>query len=78
MMIEAIELLNEICDDNTVPKNIRSKIKNTVIILKDDKESSLKVNESLQQLEEISDDPNISSYTRAQVWNVVSLLESIK
>ncbi|MDD5253865.1 MAG: UPF0147 family protein [Candidatus Nanoarchaeia archaeon] len=78
MIPEALELLNEICDDNTVPKNIRNKIRNTVLILKEEKENSLKVNESLQELDEISDDPNISSYTRAQIWNVVSILESIK
>ncbi|MDD5331495.1 MAG: UPF0147 family protein [Candidatus Nanoarchaeia archaeon] len=78
MIPEAIELLNEICEDQTVPKNIRSKIKNTVIILKEEKEDSLKIDQSLQELDELSDDPNLTSYTRSQIWNVVSILESIK
>jgi len=74
---KAIDALNELKDDNTVPKNIKQKIDEIVGDLSGELEVSIKVNKALNMLDEISDNNNIQPYTRTQLWNVVSLLESV-
>ncbi len=77
-MTQIIEAISELQNDNTVPKNIKTKLQGVTIILQGkDEEISIKVNKALDELEELSDDANIQSYTRTQLWNIVSLLESI-
>ena len=81
MMIEElasiVEGLSDIKDDNTVPKNIRTKIEQIISILGDDDcEMSLKISRAQQELDEIAEDSNIQPYTRTQIWNVASLLET--
>ncbi len=71
--------LSQIEEDQSVPKNIRAKIKNAVIALKQETISiEIKKNKALQELDNLDDDPNIPTYTRTQIWNIVSLLESIQ
>lgn len=73
-----IETLGLIKEDNSVPKNVREKVSNSILVLKEkDLDVGIKINKSLQELDDISEDPNIPAYTRTQIWNVVSLLESI-
>jgi uncharacterized protein (UPF0147 family) len=73
-----VEALEEIKEDNTVPKNIRIKIQNIIEILKDkDTELSIKISKAQQELDEVAEDSNIQNYTRTQIWNVASLLEMI-
>ena len=74
---EAISALDELSQDTTIPKNIKSKILEVLGILKGDIDLSLKVNKALSELDEINDDSNLQPYTRTQIWNVVSLLEAI-
>lgn len=74
---EVLECLSLIEQDNTVPKNIRSKIKGMMALLNDNTENiNLLIDRSLEEFGEIAEDPNIPSYTRMQIWGVVSLLES--
>lgn len=75
---EAVQLLSQIEQDYTVPKNIRLRIKTTISVLSDEKDMAIKIDKSLQELDDVSDDPNVPSYTRTLIWNVVSLLESRK
>lgn len=72
-----INHLNEIREDLTVPRNVRTKIENIVNTLRDDAELCIKVNKVLNELDEIANDTNLQSYTRAQIWNVVSVLEKL-
>ena len=70
--------LQELANDNTVPRNIKSKVEEVISILgKDNEEMSIKKNKALSALDEISDDTNIQSYTRTQIWNIASMLEMI-
>jgi uncharacterized protein (UPF0147 family) len=78
-LLNIITNLSQIEEDQSVPKNIRAKIKNAVIALKQDTISiEIKKNKALQELDNLDDDPNIPMYTRTQIWNIVSLLESIQ
>ena len=72
-----VEALQELQEDNTVPRNIKTKIQAIIDILNDDTEKSIKVNKSLSELDEIADDVNLQQYTRTQIWNIVSMLETI-
>jgi len=74
---DILEVLEELLDDSTVPKNVRLKIKETFDALKSNGELSIKVNKALHALDEVSDDSNIQAYTRTQIWNIVSMLEKL-
>ena len=74
---DIIDVLTELLEDNTVPKNVKIKIESIINSLKQDSELSLKVNQALSILDEISDDNNIQPYTRTQIWNIASMLESL-
>ena len=77
-MKDEIELLVQLEQEGTLPKNIRSKIKNTMNLLDENLDVAIKIDKSLQELDEIAEDPNVPSYARTQIWNVMSLLESRK
>ena len=74
---DVIELLGELLEDNTVPRNVKTKIQTIIEFLKEDTELSLRLNKALNILDEISDDNNIQPYTRTQIWNIASVLESL-
>lgn len=78
-MQNIVEALQELTGDNTVPRNIKSKIEEIIVILNEDdgEDMSMKVNKALSELDDISDDTNLQSYTRTQIWNIVSMLEMI-
>ena len=70
--------LSLIEEDTTVPKNVRSKIKETICIIQEENGTSIDIKcaQVLQHLEDLSSDPNLPSFTRTQIWHVVSNLES--
>ena len=67
--------LNEIQEDGTVPRNVRTQIQNIITSLKTETEISIKINKALSELGEIANDVNLQSYTRTQIYNVISILE---
>ena len=73
-----IELLTQILEDRTVPKNIRENAQQSKETLTDsEKELNIRVDHAVQLLDEISEDPNMPVYTRTQIWSIVSLLEGL-
>ena len=74
---DIITFLSELQSDNTVPRNVKTKIESIINFLNEKGDVSLKVNKALSLLDEISDDNNIQTYTRTQIWNIASMLESI-
>ena len=76
-IIQIIEVIKELLEDNTVPKNVKLKLQNIINELEGDIELSLRVNKALSILDEISEDNNLQPYARTQVWNIASLLESL-
>jgi uncharacterized protein (UPF0147 family) len=72
------EALEELLSDNTVPRNIKTKVDIVIKTLQDEtQELSIKINKALSELDEISDDSNLQAFTRTQIWNIVSMLEMI-
>ena len=73
---QAIEILLELEDDPSVPKNVRSQLKKVIETLKSGEDMSIKLSKAFQILEEISEDQNIDPYIRTQILNVSGILES--
>lgn len=74
---EVIELLSQIEEDRSVPKNIRYRIKTAIDVLSQDGTlPGVRASKALEELEAASDETNLPTYTRTQIWQVVSLLES--
>lgn len=69
--------LQELSEDNTVPRNVKSKVEQVLKILNENTEVSIRVNKALNELEEIANDSNMQTYTRTQLWNIISLLEKV-
>ena len=79
MFKNVIPLIEQIVNDRSVPRNIRTKCEESINILKDEKQDiAIRVNTVISNMDEISNDPNIPMYTRTQVWNIVSLLEGVQ
>ncbi len=69
-------MLDEINNDRTVPRNIRTAVSQARGELNNDKlDMAVRINGAISILDGISNDPNIPVYTRTQIWNVVSMLE---
>ena len=71
---DIIIILQSIREDNSVPKNVKSKIDTTIVSLNSSCEVPLKIDRALQELSEISNDPNVPAYTRIEILNLISAL----
>lgn len=77
MFEDILELLRQVSEDRTVPRNVREKVDECIQTLNDEaKEKTIRINTVTSILDEASNDPNIPTYTRTQIWNIVSALES--
>ena len=78
LLIEVMELLGQIEEDTSVPRNVKFRVKNALIALQGKQRSlAVRIDASIQELDECCDDPNLPSYARMQIWDVVSKLETI-
>ena len=78
-VLDIIHVMDELKDDSTVPRNVKTKLETSITMLKKDgDELRLRIDKVLQELDEVANDTNTQSYTRSQIWNIVSMLESIK
>ena len=75
---DVVEVVNEIVEDTTLPKNIKIKLEEIAIELKDAKDVKLKADKCIHELDEISSDVNLQPFVRTQLWSVVSMLEGLE
>lgn len=68
-------ILEQIINDRTVPKNIRKAAEDSKAVLESNDAPEVKISTAIHILDEIINDPNMPMYTRTQIWNVVSMLE---
>ncbi len=76
---EVLVVLSEIEQDDTVPRNIRSKVREATVILQEPtvRTKRVKVDHIIQELDDLGNDPNLPAHTRTQIWEVISNLESV-
>ena len=75
---QIIQVLDQLAEDTSVPRNIRRGAKES-------KEKLLDTNEALDVrtasattiLDELANDPNIPLHGRTLIWNIISQLETI-
>ncbi len=76
---QIMEVLDQLAEDNSVPRNIRRGAA-------DAKQRLLNKNEALDIrsasavmiLDELANDPNIPLHGRTLIWNIISQLETVK
>lgn len=73
---EIKEILNDILDDRSVPKNIRAKVEEALGKVEQNNVTSF--SEAVYLLDDISNDINIPEHTRTDVWQAISLIEEVK
>lgn len=71
-----VGLLDEIINDESVPKKIRSTCENTKKVLLKDGDVKVRIDTAIQNLDLLADNAQVPTYTRTLIWNIVSLLES--
>ncbi|TFF88838.1 MAG: UPF0147 family protein [Promethearchaeota archaeon] len=76
---QIIQLLAQVCNNSSVPRNIRRAADDAIRILESEKGTPAhKASNAISILDEISQDPNCPLYARTKIWNTVSLLETIQ
>ena len=74
---QALAILDDLRDDSTLPKNVRSTIASIIDMLNDESiDISIRVDKAMLELEQISSDTNIQSYSRTMLYQVTSNLEN--
>ncbi|MBI4344462.1 MAG: UPF0147 family protein [Euryarchaeota archaeon] len=78
-LLQIVEVLNQVIEDTSVPRNIRrsaEEARNT--LLNEKEEIGVRVGSAIYILEEISNDRNLPTHARTLIWNVSSELETVK
>lgn len=74
---EVQELLDQMCEDYSIPKNVRAILTKVRNNLKGEGDIKVKIDAAIEAIEGLSLDPNLSSYAREQIWNLTSMLSSL-
>lgn len=73
-----IQMLQQIMEDTTIPRNIRRVADETKNVLSDNSKSiGLRAATAISIIDEISNDPNMPVHARTRIWELVSQLETI-
>ncbi len=75
---KCIQMLENITNDNTIPRNIRKVADETLKLLNNtSKPTGFRAAEAISKIDEISNDPNMPIHARTRIWELVSQLETI-
>ncbi len=75
---EISDMLENLVNDNTVPKNIRKALSEARTRIDSDEEKNVKVSAAIYLIESITEDINMPPHARTQIWAIISALESVK
>ena len=76
---EILNLMDEIMQDTSVPRNIRSAISDAKqLVTKEDGDKVVNITQAIYILDEAANDVNIPMHTRTQIWSLISALEAYK
>ncbi|MFH1779890.1 MAG: UPF0147 family protein [Candidatus Micrarchaeota archaeon] len=76
-LIPIAELLTQLLDDTSIPRNVRMIISGAKEKL-EKQEFAVGISAAIYALEEVSNDVNLPMHARTLIWNLLSELESIK
>ncbi len=73
-----IEMLHQLMEDSTIPRNIRRVADETRTVLMDQSKTlGLRAATAISMIDEISNDPNMPVHARTRIWELVSQLETV-
>jgi uncharacterized protein len=73
-----IQMLQQIMEDGTIPRNIRRVADETRAVLMDaSKPIGLRAATAISKIDEVSNDPNMPVHARTRIWELVSQLETV-
>ena len=76
---QIIDVLDQLADDTSVPRNIRRGANDAKDkLLKQDEALDVKAASAIFILDELANDPNIPLHGRTLIWNIISQLEIVK
>lgn len=75
---EAIEIMDEVIEDRSVPRNIRKAVSDAKEKVAKENASGVDFSNAIYILDDISNDINIPSHTRTSIWTIISRLEGVK
>lgn len=72
------DVIDQLIEDTSVPRNIRRGADEAKQILLDDDEAlDVRVASAVSILDDLANDPNIPLHGRTLIWNIISGLETI-
>jgi len=75
---QVTEVMDQLIDDSSVPRNIRRGADNAKKMLLNPKEAlDVRVSSAVNILDDLANDPNIPLHGRTLIWNIISGLETI-
>jgi uncharacterized protein (UPF0147 family) len=76
---QIMEVLDQLAEDTSVPRNIRRGATSAKERLQQSKEAmDVRAASAVFILDELANDPNIPLHGRTLIWNIISQLEMIK
>jgi uncharacterized protein (UPF0147 family) len=73
-----IQMLRQIMEDSTIPRNIRRVADETRgILMNTSMGIGLRAATAISKIDEISNDPNMPVHARTRIWELVSQLETV-
>jgi len=75
---QIIEVLDQLAEDTSVPRNIRrGAIEAKGRIAQDNEALDVRAASAIFILDELANDPNIPLHGRTLIWNIISQLETV-
>jgi len=74
---EVSEMLDNLVNDTTIPKNIRRALSEAKMRLDSKDENSVKISAAIYVIESIAEDINMPAHARTQIWAIMSSLETL-
>ncbi|MGB9577475.1 MAG: UPF0147 family protein [Candidatus Micrarchaeia archaeon] len=75
---KVIEVLSQLIEDTSVPRNVRASIASAKQKLESMDDPATSISSAIYALDEVSNDINLPMHARTLVWNLLSELEVIK
>src|SRR5438093_1358067 len=76
---QVMDVLDQIAEDTSVPRNIRrGAAEAKARLAKKNEALDLRVTSAIMIMDDLANDPNIPLHGRTLIWNVISQLETVK
>ena len=77
-MQQLLELMQEVVNDRSVPRNIRAVLEEATQKVSGKQVKVEDFSSAIYLLDDISNDINMPSHTRTDIWEIISKVEAIK